>query len=83
MTIFTYHGDIDTTMTPMDSIKYYKSFLRAGFMSMDPKTGFVKAYVGGLDYNYFMYDMVTGGRRQVGLGHHVMPRVHAMARWLR
>ena len=66
MTIFTYHGDIDTTMTPMDSIKYYKSFLRAGFMSMDPKTGFVKAYVGGLDYNYFMYDMVTGGRRQVG-----------------
>ena len=66
MTIFTYHGDIDTLMTPMDSIKYYKSFLRAGFMSMDPKTGAVKAYVGGLDYNHFMYDMVTGGHRQIG-----------------
>lgn len=66
MTVFTYHGDLDTTMTPMDSIRYYKSFLRAGFMSMDPKTGSVKAYVGGLDYTHFMYDMVTGGRRQVG-----------------
>jgi len=66
MTVFTYHGDIDTTMTPIDSIRYYKSFLRAGFMSMDPKTGYVKAYVGGLDYSHFMYDMVTGGRRQVG-----------------
>lgn len=77
MTIFTYHGDIDTTMTPMDSIKYYKSFLRAGFMSMDPKTGFVKAYVGGLDYNYFMYDMVTGGRRQVGST--IKPFLYALA----
>ena len=66
MTIFSYHGDLDTTMTPMDSIRYYKHFLRAGFMSMDPKTGYVKAYVGGLDYSHFMYDMVTGGRRQVG-----------------
>ncbi|MBP3756238.1 MAG: transglycosylase domain-containing protein [Prevotella sp.] len=66
MTVFTYHGDLDTTMTPMDSIRYYKSFLRAGFMSMDPKTGAVKAYVGGLDYTHFMYDMVMGGRRQVG-----------------
>jgi penicillin-binding protein 1A len=66
MTIFTYHGDIDTSMTPLDSIRYYKSFLRSGFMSMDPKTGAVKAYVGGLDYSHFMYDMVTGGRRQVG-----------------
>ena len=77
MTIFTYHGDIDTTMTPMDSIKYYKSFLRAGFMSMDPKTGFVKAYVGGLDYNHFMYDMVTGGRRQVGST--IKPFLYALA----
>ena len=66
MSVFTYHGDIDTTMTPLDSIRYVKSFLRAGFMSMDPKTGAVKAYVGGLDYSHFMYDMVTGGRRQVG-----------------
>lgn len=66
MTIFTYHGDIDTTMTPMDSIRYVKSFLRAGFMSMDPKTGEVKAYVGGLDYAHFQYDMVMLGRRQVG-----------------
>ena len=66
MTVFTYHGDIDTVMSPLDSIRYYKSFLRAGFMSMDPKTGAVKAYVGGLDYAHFMYDMVTGGRRQVG-----------------
>ncbi len=66
MSVFTYHGDLDTTMTPLDSIRYVKSFLRAGFMSMDPKTGAVKAYVGGLDYRHFMYDMVTGGRRQVG-----------------
>ena len=66
MAVFTYHGDVDTTMTPMDSIRYYKSFLRAGFMSMDPQTGYVKAYVGGLDYNHFMYDMVMNGRRQVG-----------------
>lgn len=66
MAVFTYHGDVDTTMTPMDSIRYYKSFLRAGFMSMDPQTGHVKAYVGGLDYNHFMYDMVMNGRRQIG-----------------
>lgn len=66
MSIFTFHGDVDTTMTPMDSIRYYKSFLRAGFMSMEPQTGHVKAYVGGLDYNHFMYDMVMSGRRQVG-----------------
>ena len=66
MSVFTYHGDVDTTMTPIDSIRYVKSFLRAGFMSMDPVTGAVKAYVGGLDYTHFMYDMVTGGRRQVG-----------------
>lgn len=66
MTLFSYHGDIDTVMTPLDSIRYVKSFLRSGFMSMDPKTGFVKAYVGGLDFSHFQYDMVTGGRRQVG-----------------
>lgn len=66
MTVFTYHGDVDTMMTPIDSIRYTKSFLRAGFMSMDPQTGLVKAYVGGLNYSHFMYDMVTSGRRQVG-----------------
>ena len=66
MVVFTYHGDIDTLMSPLDSIRYYKSFLRSGFMSMDPKTGAVKAYVGGLDYPHFMYDMVSLGRRQVG-----------------
>ena len=66
MTVFTYRGEIDTVMTPMDSIRYYKSFLRSGFMSMDTKTGLVKAYVGGLDFTHFMYDMVMTGRRQVG-----------------
>lgn len=66
MTIFTYGGEVDTMMTPMDSIRYYKTFLRSGFVSMDPITGHVKAYVGGLDYHYFMYDMASTGRRQVG-----------------
>lgn len=66
MSVFTYKGEKDTTMTPMDSIRYYKSFLRSGFMSMDPVNGQVKAYVGGLDFTHFMYDMVTEGRRQVG-----------------
>lgn len=66
MTVFTYHGDVDTLMSPMDSIRYYKKFLRSGMMSMDPKTGAVKAYVGGLEYEHFMYDMVMSGRRQVG-----------------
>ena len=66
MTIFTYSGEVDTTMTPMDSIRYYKSFLRTGFLSMEPQTGAVKAYVGGLDFQHFAYDMATEGRRQVG-----------------
>ncbi len=66
MSVFTYHGDVDTVMTPIDSIRYYKSFLRAGFMSMDAHTGQVKAYVGGLDFSHFQYDMVMYGRRQVG-----------------
>lgn len=66
MTIFTYNGDVDTVMTPLDSIRYYKSFLRAGFCSMEVKTGAVKAYVGGLDFTHFQYDMVMEGRRQVG-----------------
>ena len=66
MSIFTYHGEVDTTMTPLDSIKYYKSFLRTGFMSVCPQNGHVKAYVGGLDFSHFAYDMVMEGRRQVG-----------------
>jgi len=66
MRIFTYHGEVDTVMTPMDSIRYYKSFLRTGFFSMAPQNGAVKAYVGGLDFQHFAYDMATEGRRQVG-----------------
>ena len=66
MTVFTYKGDIDTVMTPLDSIKYYKTFLRCGFMSMCPQNGHVKAYVGGPDFVHFAYDMAMEGRRQVG-----------------
>ena len=66
MTVFSYQGAIDTTMTPMDSIRYVKHFLRCGFMSMDPFSGYVKAYVGGPNFQYFQYDMAGKGRRQVG-----------------
>ena len=66
MQIFTWKGLRDTVMTPLDSIKHYKSFFRAGFMVMEPQTGHIKAYVGGPDYRYFMYDMVSTGKRQVG-----------------
>lgn len=66
MAVFSWKGDKDTIMTPMDSIRYYKSFLRTGFMSMDPANGHVKAYVGGPNYVYFQYDMAMVGRRQVG-----------------
>lgn len=66
MTVFSWQGGKDTVMTPMDSIRYYKFFLRAGFMSMDPHNGYVKAYVGGPNYHYFQYDMAMVGRRQVG-----------------
>lgn len=66
MSVFSYHGDIDTVMSPLDSIRYVKSFLRAGFMTMDPANGHVKTYVGGIDFDHFKYDMVTLGRRQVG-----------------
>ena len=66
MSVFSYDGYIDTVMTPMDSLRYMKFYLRTGFMCMEPKTGFVKAYVGGPDYRAFQYDMVTMGRRQVG-----------------
>lgn len=66
MQVFSYDGMIDTTLSPMDSIRWQKYFLRCGFMSMDPHTGYVKAYVGGPDFAHFQYDMVSTGRRQVG-----------------
>ncbi len=66
MAVFTYRGEVDTIMTPLDSIRYYKTFLRCGFMSMCPQNGAVKAYVGGLDFTHFAYDMCMEGRRQVG-----------------
>lgn len=66
MTVFSWNGEIDTIMTPMDSIRYFKSFLRAGMMAVDPPTGEVRAYVGGPDYRYFKYDQVTQAKRQVG-----------------
>ena len=66
MRIFTYKGEIDTTMTPMDSLRYIKHFLRCGFVSLEAKTGHVKAYVGGTDFEHFTYDMAGVGRRQVG-----------------
>ena len=66
MSVFTWHGDVDTVMTPMDSIRYYNHFLQSGLMSMDPHSGYVKAYVGGIDYRHFQYDHVTKAKRQVG-----------------
>ncbi|TSA29688.1 MAG: penicillin-binding protein [Bacteroidetes bacterium] len=66
MTVFSWKGPIDTVMTPMDSIRYYKFFLQAGLMSMDPHTGFIRAYVGGIDNKYFQYDHVILSKRQVG-----------------
>ncbi len=66
MTVFSWKGDIDTVMSPLDSIKYYKWFLRSSFMSMDPQTGQIKAWVGGPNYEYFKYDQVKMGKRQVG-----------------
>ncbi|MFC6097501.1 penicillin-binding protein 1A [Flavobacterium qiangtangense] len=66
MTVFTWKGERDTTMTPNDSIRYYKHFLQTGVMSMEPQTGHVKAWVGGIDYKHFQYDHVGQGARQVG-----------------
>lgn len=77
MSVFSWAGTIDTVMTPMDSIRYYKFFLRAGFMSMDPRNGHVKAYVGGPNYHYFQYDMAMTGRRQVGST--IKPFVYTLA----
>ncbi len=66
MTVFTWKGERDTIMTPLDSIRYYKHFLQAGLMSMEPQTGQIKAWVGGINYKYFQYDHVGQGARQVG-----------------
>jgi len=66
MRIFSWGGDIDTLMTPMDSIRYHKSILQASLMSMTPQTGEVKAWVGGINYKHFKYDMVKKGKRQIG-----------------
>ena len=66
MTVFSWNGPIDTVMTPMDSMRYYKSFLQSSLMSVESHTGHVKAYVGGIDYRFFKYDHVTQARRQVG-----------------
>jgi penicillin-binding protein 1A len=77
MSVFTYGGEKDTVMTPMDSIRYYKHFLRTGFLSMDPLTGHVKAYVGGTNMTYFQYDMAMVGRRQVGST--IKPYVYTLA----
>ncbi len=66
MEVFSWKGDIDTLMTPLDSIRYYKHFLRASLMSMEPQTGHVKAWVGGYNYKHFQYDQVKQGRRQIG-----------------
>lgn len=66
MTVFSWKGEIDTIMKPADSMRYYKSFLHAGMMSMNPQTGHVKAWVGGINYRHFQYDHVKQGKRQVG-----------------
>lgn len=66
MTVFSWGGGIDTVLTPNDSIRYYKGIMRAGMMSIEPSTGFVKAWVGGIDFNHFAFDHVRQGKRQVG-----------------
>ena len=77
MTIFSWKGEIDTIMSPLDSIKWYLRFFRSSFMAMEPESGKVRAYVGGPDYKHFMYDMVKGGKRQVGST--VKPFVYTLA----
>lgn len=77
MRIFTWKGEVDTVMSPDDSIRYYKSLLRSSLMSMEPSTGFVKAWVGGIDFNHFAFDQVKQGKRQVGST--IKPFVYATA----
>ncbi|MES2761449.1 MAG: transglycosylase domain-containing protein [Bacteroidota bacterium] len=77
MNVYSLRGDIDTVMTPWDSIRYYKSFLHTGFISIEPSTGFVKAWVGGVNHRHFKFDHVKVGKRQVGST--FKPFVYAMA----
>jgi penicillin-binding protein 1A len=77
MRVFSWNGDIDTVLSPDDSIRYYKGILRSGMMSMEPSTGFVKAWVGGIDFHHFAFDMVKTGTRQVGST--IKPFVYATA----
>ena len=77
MKVFSWKGEIDTVMTPMDSIKYYKSFLHTGLISIEPQTGFVKAWVGGANFKHFSYDHARQGKRQVGST--IKPFVYATA----
>lgn len=66
MTVFSWRGEIDTLLSPLDSMKYYKYFLRAGLMAMDPYSGYIRAWVGGINYKYFKFDHVKQSRRQPG-----------------
>jgi penicillin-binding protein 1A len=77
MTVYSLRGEIDTVMTPYDSIKYYKTFLQTGFMAMEPQTGYVKAWVGGINHKHFKYDHVKVSKRQVGST--FKPFVYALA----
>ena len=77
MLVYSINGDIDTTMTPWDSIRYYKSFLHTGFIAIEPTTGYVKAWVGGVNHRHFKFDHVKVGRRQVGST--FKPFVYALA----
>ncbi len=77
MRIFTWKGEKDTLLSPWDSVRYYKSFLQTGVLSVDPQTGYIKAWVGGIDYKHFKYDHVKQGRRQVGST--FKPFVYALA----
>lgn len=77
MTVYSLRGDIDTVMTPWDSIRYYKGFLHTGFMAIEPSTGYIKAWVGGVNHKHFKFDHVKVGRRQVGST--FKPFVYALA----
>lgn len=77
MTVYTPYGDVDTLMSPIDSLLYYKRFLHTGFVCMETETGAVKAYVGGINYAHFQYDMAGQGRRQVGST--IKPYLYALA----
>ncbi|HXB40190.1 MAG TPA: transglycosylase domain-containing protein [Bacteroidia bacterium] len=77
MRVFSWYGEIDTTLSPYDSIRYYKSFLQCGFMAMEPQSGYIKAWVGGINHEHFKYDHVKVGRRQVGST--FKPFVYALA----